>query len=63
MIKYHTVIKIKNKVMNNMIIMMMIKIMIITIEKELTSATENAKVISENVIARTFKQSHYKNPA
>ena len=63
MIKYHTVIKIKNKVMNNMIIMMMIKIMIITIEKELTSATKNAKMISENVIARTFKQSHYKNRA
>ena len=63
MIKYHTVIKIKNKVMNNMIIMMMIKIMIITIEKELTSATKNAKMIFENVTTRTFKQSHYKNLA
>lgn len=49
--------------MNNMIIMMMIKIMIITIEKKLTSAAKNAKMISENVIARTFKQLHYKNPA
>ena len=42
--------------------MMMIKIMVITIEKELTSATKNAKIIFENVTARTFKQSHYKNP-
>ena len=56
-------IKIENKVMNNMIIMMMIKIITITIEKGLTSATKNAKMISENVIARTFKKSHYKNPA
>ena len=42
---------------------MMIKIMVITIEEELTSATKNAKIIFENVTARTFKQSHYKNPA
>ena len=40
--------------------MIIIKIMIITIEKEVTSR-KNAKVIFENLTARTFKQSLYKN--